>query len=81
MAPVRWSTSRSVRSIWIGSWASPPGERGSLFGHPAGVDQRPAQQYLGLRVQTAELVVGPPDQRVVNLRIDPQQDLTPGGHA
>jgi hypothetical protein len=47
-----------------------------VLGHPSGVAERPAQQHLDLRVEAAQLVVGPADQRVVNRRVDPEQDLS-----
>ncbi len=41
---------------------------------PAGLAQGPAQQEIDLRVQAAELVVGPALELVVDLRIQPQQE-------
>ena len=39
--------------------------------HPEGA----AQQHLDLRVHAAKLVRGPPGQRIVDGRVDAQQDL------
>jgi hypothetical protein len=52
-----------------------------VFGHPTGVPQCAAQDHLDLTVDAAQLVVGPAGQRVVDGRIDPQQDLSAIAHA
>jgi hypothetical protein len=51
-----------------------------MFGHPAGVFQRPAQDHFDLAVYAAQLVVGPPGERVVDGRVDPEQDLPAFAH-
>jgi hypothetical protein len=51
------------------------GERRCLSGHPASVVEGVSQQHLDLGVEAAELVSGPPGQRIVNGRIESQRDL------
>jgi hypothetical protein len=51
-----------------------------MFGHAAGVVQCPAQDQLDLTVDAAQLVVGPTGERVVDGRIDPEQDLPAFAH-
>jgi hypothetical protein len=51
-----------------------------LLGHASGLGQRPAQDDLDLGVDAAEFVVGPADERVVDSRVDPQEDLPAFAH-
>jgi hypothetical protein len=46
-----------------------------VAGQPAGLGQRPAKQELDLRVGAAQLVARPAGQRVVDRRVQPQQEL------
>lgn len=60
--------------------AATPGERSGVLWHASGVAQRFAQQHLHLGVDAAELVVGPAHERIVDRRVDPQQDLSALAH-
>jgi hypothetical protein len=51
-----------------------------VFGHPTGVVECSAQDHLDLAVEAAELVVGPAGERVVDGRVDPEQDLSAIAH-
>ena len=53
--------------------AAGPAHLPGLAGHPPRVAERAAQQELDLGVGAAQLVGGPPGQRVVNGRIEPKQ--------
>ena len=48
--------------------------------HPPPFLERPAQDELDLRVETPELVVSPLLQRVVDARVDPEQECLALGH-
>jgi hypothetical protein len=52
-----------------------------MFGHPTGVVECAAQDHFDLAVEAAELVVGPAGERVVDSRVDPEQDLAAVAHA
>ena len=67
--------SRSALSGVAGAWPAALSNGPALLRHPAGVGERASQQHLNVGVEAAELVVGPADERVVDRRIDPQQDL------
>jgi hypothetical protein len=56
------------------------GYRCGMGRHSSRVGQRPSQQHLHLGVDAAELVVGPPDERVVDGRIEAKQDLPALAH-
>ena len=56
-------------------WAAAPWQRRRVLGHPGGLGERAAQQHLHVGVDAAELVVGPADQRVMDGRVDAEQDL------
>lgn len=51
-----------------------------MFGHPTGVVECSAQDHFDLTVEAAELVVGPPGERVVDSWVDPEQDLSAVAH-
>jgi hypothetical protein len=51
-----------------------------MFGHPTGVVQCTAQDHFDLTVDAAELIVGPAGERVVDGRVDPEQDLSAVAH-
>ncbi len=51
-----------------------------MFGHPTGVVECSAQDHFDLTVEAAELVVGPAGERVVDGRVDPEQDLSAVAH-
>jgi hypothetical protein len=51
-----------------------------MLGHPAGLVERPPEEHLYLRVQTAELVVCPARQRIMDRGVDPEEYLTTVGH-
>ena len=60
----------------LASWWAPSSWQGpGPFRHPAGIGQRSSEQHLDLRVDAAELVVGPPGQCVMHCGVDPQEDL------
>ena len=54
--------------------ARPPGAGRPGLGQPARVAERAAQQELDLGIGAAQLVAGPPGQRVVHSRVEPQQN-------
>jgi hypothetical protein len=56
-------------------WPATPGYRLGLLGHPAGIVQGSAEENLDLGVEAAELVGGPPGERVMNRGIKAQRDL------
>lgn len=56
------------------------GKRAGVLRHAPGAAQRFAQQHLDLRVDAAELVVGPAHERIVDRRVNPQQDLSALAH-
>jgi hypothetical protein len=45
-----------------------------MLGHPARIGKGSPQQQLDLRVEAAELIRRPPTQRVVDGRIEAEQD-------
>jgi hypothetical protein len=51
-----------------------------LLGHTAGFSECTAQQHFDVRIDTAELVVGPADQGVMHRRVDSEQDLPALAH-
>ena len=56
-------------------WPATPGYCLGLLGHPPRVVEGPAQQDLDLGIEAAELVGGPPGQRVVDGGVEAQRDL------
>jgi hypothetical protein len=64
----------------LGPRPTPPREGRRLLRHPPRVGERAPQEHLDLRVEAPELVVGPTDQRIVDGRVDPQQDLAALAH-
>ena len=54
--------------------------RFALRNLPPGFLQDSPQQELDLRVQAAQVVVGPALERVEDVAIDPQQERLPVGH-
>lgn len=83
LAPYHLDTLRRLRRICplaLRGRAATPGQRSGLRGHPSSVAQRFAQQHLHLGIDAAELVVGPAHERIVDRRIDPQQDLPALAH-
>jgi len=64
-----------------GQWPTSARQRDSMPGHPARISQGSPQQQLNLCVEAAELIRGPPTQRVVHGRIEAEQDrLAVSGH-
>ena len=65
-----------------GTWrAAGPAHRLDSAGQPPGVGQRAAEQELDLSVRAAQLVGGPPCQRIMNGRVEPEQDAFALAHA
>jgi hypothetical protein len=56
-------------------WPATPGYCLGLLGHPAGLVEGPSKENLDLGVEAAELISGPPGQRVVNGGVETQRDL------
>jgi hypothetical protein len=59
----------------LGPGSTPPRKGCSLVRHPPRIGQRSAEEDLHLSVDAAELVVGPPDEGVVDGRVDPEKNL------
>jgi hypothetical protein len=57
-----------------------PAYRPDSAGQPPGVGQRAAEQELNLGVGAAQFVGGPPAQRIVHGRVQPQQDVLALAH-
>jgi len=51
-----------------------------MFGHSTGLAESPPEEHLHVGVETAELVVSPADQRVVDRGVHPEQDLAAFAH-
>jgi hypothetical protein len=60
-----------------GGWSASARQRTHLLGHPAGIGQRVAQQHLDLGVDTAELVIGPARQSIMDRWVDAKEYLLP----
>jgi hypothetical protein len=66
--------------LLAGPWSAALGQRPGPLRHPPGANECSAEQHFDVGVDAPELVVGPADQRVMDRRIEAEQDLPAFAH-
>jgi hypothetical protein len=70
-----WLASALQWKMLAGRWSSSSWNRSRSFRHSAGSGQRTAEQHFDLRIDAAELIVGPPGKCVMYCGVDSQEHL------